>query len=145
MINARICDIYQLDRQLSEGGTGSFCLSHLTDTYYCCNNSAGVYRGVNWISNEAVVVKLALPEPSKSIIPYEAKIYEQLAGHRAVPFVRWVGRYSNGGYYKGETDVLVMDYLGPTLTQLRRVCRGTLTLKSVLMIGLQIVRFPPLL
>jgi hypothetical protein len=73
-----------------------------------------------------------MPNPWDTLLPYEAQIYEQLAGSRAIPSVHWSGMY-------GDADVIVMDYLGPTLEHVRRACRGSLTLKSVLMIGLQIV------
>ncbi|KIY53661.1 kinase-like protein, partial [Fistulina hepatica ATCC 64428] len=88
----------------------------------------------NWLTGERVAVKVAMPEISASILPYEARIYKQLAGSRVIPFIHWLG-------FDGDADVLVMDYHGPTLDGMRRAFRGTLTLKSVLMIGLQILNF----
>ncbi|KIY46840.1 kinase-like protein [Fistulina hepatica ATCC 64428] len=99
-----------------------------------CTTPATVSRAVNWLTDERLAVKVAMPEASSSILQYEAQVYEQFAGSRAIPFLHWSGS-------DGDADILVMDYLGPTLEHMRRACRGTLTLKSVLMIGLQILDF----
>ncbi|KAG7450925.1 uncharacterized protein BT62DRAFT_1001774 [Guyanagaster necrorhizus] len=103
--NPRVCDMYQLDRVIAGD------------------------RAVNWLTNDRAVVKAVISSTSKGIVPYEAKVYRQLAGSPVIPFIHWSGTY-------GETDVIVMECLGPTLANLRLACRGTLTLKSLLMIGI---------
>ena len=71
-------------------------------------------------------------DTKRSAVWYEARVYQQLGGS-AIPRIHWSG--SDGG-----ADVIVMDRLGPTLEQLRMVQRGTLSLKTVFMIGIQMVR-----
>lgn len=65
-------------------------------------------------------------------VAYEAAIYAQLEGVQGIPRVHWSGT-------DNEASVLVMDKLGPTLEQLRRFCRGTFSLKTVLMLAEQMV------
>lgn len=67
-----------------------------------------------------------------SAVHYEARVYAHLAGCTAIPRVHWSGSV-------GAAEVLVLDLLGPTLDDLRRGCRGKLSLKTVLMIGIQLV------
>ncbi|KIY43020.1 kinase-like protein, partial [Fistulina hepatica ATCC 64428] len=62
----------------------------------------------NWLIDERVAVKIVMPATSAAILQYEAWIYQQLAGSRAIPILHWSGSY-------GGADILVMDYLGPTL------------------------------
>lgn len=57
---------------------------------------------------------------------------EQTSEGGAVPFVRWVGS-------QGEYNIMVMDILGPSLEDLLDQCGGSLSLRTVLMLGEQIV------
>lgn len=88
-----------------------------------------------WITNELVAIKYEVPpddNPALSAVRYEAYVYRHLADCIAIPRMHWSG--ADGG-----AEVLVLDLLGPTLEELRLACRGMLSLKSVLMIGLQMV------
>ncbi|KAJ7919597.1 hypothetical protein B0H13DRAFT_1868357 [Mycena leptocephala] len=49
-------------------------------------------------------------------IRYEAHVYRCFGAHNRIPRVMW------------RREVLVLDLLSPTLEQLRRVCRGTLSM-----------------
>ncbi|KZV70170.1 kinase-like protein [Peniophora sp. CONT] len=97
---------------------------------------ATVIKALSWLTNEVVALKYEIPlsPATPSSVWYEARVYKQLEGSNAIPRVRWSG--SDGG-----ADVLVMDFLGPTLEELRLVSRGALGLKSVLMIGIQMLDF----
>ncbi|KIJ64948.1 hypothetical protein HYDPIDRAFT_89816 [Hydnomerulius pinastri MD-312] len=70
------------------------------------------------------------------MLPYEAEVYKLLSvGRRpgqGIPSCRWYG-------LDGESHVLIMEKLGPDLSAIQRLCRGQLSLKTVLMLGLQIV------
>lgn len=91
-------------------------------------------RCINWLTGEDVVVKGSISYGTeKSIVPYEAAVYKQLSSWPNVVPVRWSGK-------TGNTDVLVLDCLGPNLDDLRRACRGKLSLRSVLMAGISLVR-----
>ena len=63
---------------------------------------------------------------------YEAQVYKVLAGEPGFPSLRWYG-------VKEGVHVLVLDKLGPDLDSVRRLCQGRLSLKTVLMLGLQMV------
>jgi hypothetical protein len=65
-------------------------------------------------------------------LPYEAAIYAQLEGIQGIPRIHWSGQDMNA-------NVLVMDKLGPNLEQLRHFCRNQFGLKTVLMLGEQMV------
>lgn len=66
------------------------------------------------------------------VLPYEACVYRELQGHPRIPSVHWFGM-------DGGAHVLVLDMLGPTLQDLRRLCRGTLSIKTVFMLALEMV------
>ncbi|KAF9479534.1 kinase-like protein, partial [Pholiota conissans] len=65
-------------------------------------------------------------------LPYEAAVYAQLDGIQGIPRIHWYGQEMNA-------NVLVMDKLGPNLEELRRFCRGRFGLKTILMLGEQML------
>ncbi|KAF4572382.1 hypothetical protein EYR36_006876 [Pleurotus pulmonarius] len=80
-----------------------------------------------------VALKFEVIDPSvPSTIPYEAAVYAQLEGVEGIPHIRWSGQDKNA-------NVMVMDKLGLNLEQLRRFCRGQLGLKTILMLGEQML------
>ena len=80
-----------------------------------------------------VAIKFIMDHPSfPREIPYEAAVYAQLEGVRGIPRIHWYGT-DQGAH------VLVMDRLGPTLEQLKRICRNAFSLKTVLMLADQLV------
>ncbi|EIM87435.1 kinase-like protein [Stereum hirsutum FP-91666 SS1] len=92
-------------------------------------------RCINWLTGEDVVVKASIPCGAvRSIVTYEAAVYKQLSSWPNLVPVRWSGK-------TGNTDVLVMDCIGPNLDDLRRACRGKLSLRSVLMTGISLLHF----
>lgn len=70
-----------------------------------------------------------------SVLPYEWHIYQLLEGYQAIPRIHWIGM-------DGGAHVMVMDKLGPDLGHLRRFCRGSFSLKTVLMLAEQLVSRP---
>ncbi|KDQ23520.1 hypothetical protein PLEOSDRAFT_52844 [Pleurotus ostreatus PC15] len=70
--------------------------------------------------------------PFPSTLPYEAAIYAQLEGVEGIPHIHWSGQDRNA-------NVIVMDKLGLNLEHLRRFCRGQLGLKTILMLGEQML------
>lgn len=84
-----------------------------------------------------VALKFEVIDPSvPSTIPYEAAVYAQLEGVEGIPHIRWSGQDKNA-------NAMVMDKLGLNLEQLRRFCRGQLGLKTILMLGEQMVSRSP--
>ena len=68
-------------------------------------------------------------------LAYEAQVYKALAREIGFPSLRWYG-------VREGAHILVLDKLGPDLDAVRHLCRGRLSLKTVLMLGLQMVRAP---
>ncbi|KAG5220243.1 kinase protein [Salix suchowensis] len=80
-----------------------------------------------------VALKFEVIDPLvPSTIPYEAAVYAQLEGVEGIPHIRWSGQDKNA-------NAMVMDKLGLNLEQLRRFCRGQLGLKTILMLGEQML------
>ncbi len=73
-----------------------------------------------------------------SVLPFEAQVYKLLHGHEGIPRIHWHGM-------DGGAHIMIVDKLGPNLQQLRRFCRGRLSLKTVLMLAEQMVRASELL
>ncbi|KAI0056096.1 kinase-like protein [Artomyces pyxidatus] len=114
----RIRDIYQIERIFETGTCGT------------------TWIGSNMLTGEAVAIKYEMPrhdQPDAQKLRYEAQVYRVLRGHTGVPTVRWVGVDGDG------VDILVHDTLGMTLEQLRCVCRGRLSPKTVSMLALQML------
>ncbi|KAH7907913.1 kinase-like domain-containing protein [Hygrophoropsis aurantiaca] len=113
----RVCDLYQATRVL---GSGSF---------------GNIYGAFHVLTGEEVALKVEMPtgKPDETcVLPYEAQVYRLLRGHTGIPFLRWSGM-------DGGAHVLILDKLGVNLQQLRRLCRGTLSLRSVCALALQML------
>lgn len=66
------------------------------------------------------------------LLPYEAQVYRQLRGYQAIPSLHRFEMYG-GGYF------LILDKVGVTLEHLRKACRGTLSLRTVAILALEMV------
>eukprot|EP00026_Physarum_polycephalum_P004225 Phypoly_transcript_04242.p1 GENE.Phypoly_transcript_04242~~Phypoly_transcript_04242.p1 ORF type:complete len:542 (+),score=95.88 Phypoly_transcript_04242:44-1669(+) len=92
-----------------------------------------IYLGTDLDTDEQVAIKL---EPVKSKHPqlfYEARLYKVLGGEEGIPAVKWFGE-------EGDFNVMVMDLLGPSLEDLFNYCHRKFSLKTVLMLGDQMLR-----
>lgn len=100
----------------------------------CGSGSFGeIYQGTNVKTNEDVAIKL---EPVKTKFPqllYETKIYKILNGGTGIPTIHWFG-------VEGDYNAMVMDLLGPSLEDLFNYCKRKFTVKTVLMIGDQMIQ-----
>lgn len=96
--------------------------------------SATVWDAVHLLTGAHVAIKEEMPQSDEdeSILPYEMQVYKLLKGHQGIPQIHYTGMY-------GGAHIIVMDKLGVTLQQLRRFCRGTFSLKTVLMLAQQLV------
>ncbi|KAJ0954813.1 putative non-specific serine/threonine protein kinase [Helianthus annuus] len=59
---------------------------------------------------------------------YEAKLYNLLQGGSGIPSIKWSG-------VDGEDNVLIIDFLGPSLEDLFVYCGRNFQLKTVLMLA----------
>ncbi|KAF8491435.1 serine/threonine kinase [Gautieria morchelliformis] len=94
-----------------------------------------VSGGFHVLTGEEVAIKREMPTGKADdicVLPYEAQVYRHLHGHHGIPSLRWSGM-------DGGAHVMVLDRLGPNLQDLRRVCRGQLSLKTVMMIAAQML------
>ncbi|KAG9223395.1 hypothetical protein CCMSSC00406_0007582 [Pleurotus cornucopiae] len=110
----------------------------LKDNYQCTfllgsGSFAYVWNGVHLHTGAGVALKFEVIDPSvPSSLPYEAAVYAQLKGVEGIPRIHWFGQDKNA-------NVLVMDKLGLNLEHLRRFCRGQFGLKTILMLGEQML------
>lgn len=93
-----------------------------------------IFPGRNLYTNEQVAIKL---EPMKTRAPQlhlEYRFYQSLLNGSVVgfPMVFYFGPV-------GRHNALVMELLGPSLEDLFDICKRQFSLKTVLMIGIQLV------
>mmetsp|Transcript_18022 Transcript_18022/g.27008 ORF Transcript_18022/g.27008 Transcript_18022/m.27008 type:complete len:339 (+) Transcript_18022:158-1174(+) len=105
---------YQLGKKISSGSFGD------------------VYYGVNTLTNTPVAIKLENRKTPVEQLLFEGRVYKLLKGGLGIPHVHWCGK-------EGDFNVMVMDLLGSTLQELLDKCGGKFSLKTTLMLVLQMI------
>lgn len=67
-------------------------------------------------------------------LSYENQVYRVLDGVHGIPKVYWYGE-------EYESNIMIMDLLGPTLEALFNYCQRNFSLPTVAFVGKQLVRF----
>jgi serine/threonine protein kinase len=109
-----------------------------------------VYKGfLKKEPTKLVALKFEVPDPNKKDRLYnEYKIYKDLNYNnlcKGVPNVYWYGNSkitetnSSGSVEEKIRNILVMDYLGPSLEKLFSYYKKTFSLKTILMIAIQCI------
>lgn len=91
-----------------------------------------LYQGVDVKTGREVAIKLEPDTAKQPQVLYEGKLYKVFSDCEAVPSLHWCGHEQ--GY-----NVLVMDLMGPCLEELFQYCGRRFTLKTVLMLGSQMI------
>ncbi|XP_053419969.1 casein kinase I [Nycticebus coucang] len=91
-----------------------------------------VYLAVNTANGEEVAVKLESQKARHPQLLYESKLYTILEGGVGIPHIHWYGQ-------EKDTNMLVMDLLGPSLEDLFNFCSRRFTMKTVLMLADQMI------
>jgi casein kinase 1, epsilon len=91
-----------------------------------------IFSGVNANNDENVAIKIEKSSES-SLLKNEAKLYKLLEDCVGIPKLRSFGQ-------EGIFNYMVIDLLGDSLEGLRHKCSGSFSLKTVIGIGLQMIR-----
>ncbi|KAJ1964398.1 serine/threonine protein kinase [Dipsacomyces acuminosporus] len=113
-MDLRIGNKYRLGRKI---GSGSF---------------GDIFLAVNVVTNEEVAVKLEAVKARHPQLEYETKIYKALAGGVGIPFIRYFG-------VEHDYNAMIIDLLGPSLEDLFNFCNRKFSLKTVLLLGDQLL------
>jgi serine/threonine protein kinase len=91
-----------------------------------------VYSAVDVTSGQEVAVKLEPTTSRHQLSSYEAKVLRQLRGGEGIPQVLWFGS-------EEDYNCMVIQKLGPSLEDILHSCNHLLSLKTTIMLALQIL------
>jgi len=91
-----------------------------------------VHIGTNAKTGREVAIKMESVKVKQPQLLYEAKLYKMIAGCYGVPEVHWYG-------VEGDTNVMVIDLLGPSLEDLFNFCDRKFSLKTLLLVSEQML------
>ena len=89
-----------------------------------------VYKAYDNINKHYVAIKVS--KSNKDIDKREYELYKQLNTYNGIPELYWKGIVDN-------KSVIIMEYLGPNLDDLFEFCEKKFSLKTILLIAIQII------
>lgn len=106
---------FRISKKLGSGGCGE------------------IYEGLNIFTNKLVAIKIEKNNPSRSYLKQEAFIYDYL--HNQNDVQSFIPK-TYGFFNTNEHNFLVMELLGPNISELFKKCKKSFTLKTVLMLAI---------
>ncbi|KRX65402.1 Casein kinase I isoform alpha, partial [Trichinella sp. T9] len=91
-----------------------------------------IFLAIHKCNGEEVAVKIESCKTRHPQLLYESKVYRFLQGGIGIPHIKWFGVEMN-------SNILVMDLLGPSLEDLFNFCSRRFTMKTVLMLADQMI------
>lgn len=90
-----------------------------------------VYKGIDKKTKELVAIKLEKIKDTHSNLKNEIKTYKELKG-KGIPSIKWLGKSQ-------KWNIMILEYLGPSLEDLFELCKKKFSLKTILLIVIQVL------
>lgn len=91
-----------------------------------------IFKGINLKNGNLVAIKTEKKDKKICFLDKEIYIYNKLKNHKFIPRIHLI---TETNCYK----IIIMDYLGPTLEELFKQCNRKFSLKTTLMLGIQLI------
>ena len=115
---------YRLGRKVGGGAFGEIYLG--TDI------TTGSDLLTGWVVGNEVAIKLESSSSRNQQLQYEFKVYKAIRGGIGIPSAQYFSR-------EGNYNVMVMELLGPSLEDLFNYCNRRFSLKTVCMLGREMI------
>ena len=91
-----------------------------------------IYLGLDMKTGKEVAVKFEMLSTRRAQVCEEAKLLQDFIGVEGFPKFTWYGK-------EGEFYIMVIELLGPSLEDLFNYCGGKFSLKTVLLLAIQLI------
>jgi len=91
-----------------------------------------IFKGMNKITKQAIAIKAESVNSNDKHLHLEYAIYQRLFGVEGMPKVLYYGN-------RGTENIMIMELLGPSIESLFNICERNFTVKTVCMIGKQLL------
>jgi len=92
-----------------------------------------VLYGLNYDRNKEFACKFEKSTVKRTVLALELNMYKELEGGVGIPSIYWYGELNK---YK----MMIMDLLGPSIDKYFKICEKKFSLKTTLMLGVQMFR-----